>query len=672
MPTSDEQFALAWELHQAGNLRQAEEIYRRLLRQDPRDGRTWFTLANLCDVQDRRSEAIACCRQAMECCPHDPQGPFFLANALMHEENYPEAEVAFRRCLQLRPDQVEAMVNLGYVLGEQEKADEARVVYERALQVQPQLPEAHHNLANVLRDQGQVAAALTHYDQSLRQRPGYAKAYINRGVALAFVGRVDEAVGSIQHGLQLQPDFAEGYSSLGAALSLQEKMDEAIAAYRHALSLKPDMAETHWNLGLALLLTGNFVEGWPEFEWIWKCKNSTRHVPNYDRPRWDGKPLDGETILLHAEQGLGDAIHLVRYARLVQQRGGRTVVQCQRQLLPLLANCSGIDQLIGQRDPLPPYDCHASLQSVPGIVGTDLATIPGDVPYLAADPALVEHWRLQLAPVRGLRIGINWQGNPKHPWDRHRSIPLAAFEPLARIEGVHLISLQKGHGSEQLPALGGQFPVLSLGPLVDEAGGAFMDTAAILHQLDLVITADSAIAHLAGALARPVWVALSFSPDWRWLLGRPDSPWYPTMRLFRQPALGDWESVFAAMAAELRLLAARPNRRRLLLIEVSPGEFLDRLVAMEVELSRVGEPARLSQVKTQFAALQAAGADALPESDKLLALRTELRAVHDALRRLPEESNQSQLREYFRLQQRRVALQRAVDELLSGERSETS
>jgi tetratricopeptide (TPR) repeat protein len=546
-------FTRAWELHQAGDLRQAEAIYLRLLGEDPRDGRTWFVLANLYEAQGQPGEAIRCCRQAMDCCPHDSQGPVFLGNALLRQGNHAEAEAAYRLALQLNPDHALALVNLGFILGEQGRPAIALAAYRRALELQPELPEAHHNLANLLEAEGLHQEALGHFEEAIRQRPDYARAHVNCGGVLASLGRAAEAEASIRRALELQPDSPESHRSLGGALALQGKLDEAVAAYRHALRLNPDQAEAHWNLGLTLLTQGRYREGWPEFEWIWKVRNSW-DLPHYDRPAWDGAPLQGRTILLHVEQGLGDTLFFIRYARLVQQRGGRTVVQCQPRLVRLLSRCAGIDLLLPQKAPLPPYDVHASLQSLPGLFGTDRDSIPAEVPYLGADPDLVVSWRRRLAKVRGLRVGICWQGDLRHLWDRHRSIALSQFEPLARVEGVQLISLQKGPGCEQLAALGGRFPVLSLGPDLDEAAGGFMDTAAVLQSLDLVITADSALAHLAGALARPVWVALAFAADWRWLHSRSDSPWYPTARLFRQPALGAWEEVFHHMAGELRAL----------------------------------------------------------------------------------------------------------------------
>jgi hypothetical protein len=259
---------------------------------------------------------------------------------------------------------------------------------------------------------------------------------------------------------------------------------------------------------------------------------------HFRQPMWNGESLGGKTILLYAEQGLGDTIQFVRYASIVKQHGGTVVVECQKPLVGLLEGCPGVDQLVAQGDDLPAFDVQAPLLSVPGILGTSVETIPARAPYLFAKAARVEPWRERL--IDGFKIGIAWQGNPAFRGDPFRSIPLRCFAPLAEIPGVCLVSLQKGAGTEQLAEVRDLFPVIELGSRLDD----FLDTAAVMGHLDLVITSDTAPAHLAGALGVPVWVALSFAPDWRWLLDRCDSPWYPTMRLFRQRELGNWDGVF--------------------------------------------------------------------------------------------------------------------------------
>jgi hypothetical protein len=273
----------------------------------------------------------------------------------------------------------------------------------------------------------------------------------------------------------------------------------------------------------------------------------------FQRSLWDGRPLEGKTLLLHAEQGLGDTIQFLRYAALARQRGARVVVGCPKPLLPIVRTCRFIDQLVDEITPAMDFDVHCPLMSVPGLLKTTLENIPADVPYLFAAPDLVKQWRESLGGLEGFKIGIVWRGGPAHPNDRARSIPLSCFEPLAALPGVRLFSLQKGTGAEQLQDMAGRFPITEVGSRLED----FMDTAAVLANLDLLITCDTAIAHLAGALGVPVWVGLPLVPDWRWLLDRGDSPWYPTMRLFRQKEPGDWAGVFeqisSALLAEQRL-----------------------------------------------------------------------------------------------------------------------
>jgi hypothetical protein len=318
------------------------------------------------------------------------------------------------------------------------------------------------------------------------------------------------------------------------------------------LRLQPNVAEAHVNRGIALLLKGDMEQGWPEYEWRMRSVEWAAAVKTLPIPLWDGGLLRGRTILLRPEQGLGDTIQFIRYAPLVKQRGGTVVFECPKALKQILAGCPGIDQVVEQGLPLPAgVDVHAHLASLPALLGTTLSNIPATIPYLHADPALEASWREKLAANPGFKIGIAWQGNPSYRGDGQRSVPLTRFATLAGLPGVRLFSLQKGKGCEQVQQVAGQFSVIDLGPRLDETAGAFMDTAAVMKNLDLVITSDTAIAHLAGALGVPVWVALAFIPDWRYLLERTDSPWYPTMRLFRQSTPGDWNGVFERIAAEV-------------------------------------------------------------------------------------------------------------------------
>src|SRR5262249_13511851 len=262
------------------------------------------------------------------------------------------------------------------------------------------------------------------------------------------------------------PRHGVAHTGRGAVFAQLGRLDEALACYEEALRVRPDLADAHLNRALAWLLLGDYGRGWPEYEWRWKCKGHT--PPPYREPRWDGSPLGGRTVLLHPEQGLGDTIQFVRYAPLVRARGGRVVLLCQKPLRRLLAGCPGVDELVAQGEELPAFDVHAPLMSLPALLGTTLRTVPADVPYLAADPDLVGRWRRELARLPGVKVGIAWQGNPDYPWDRHRSVPLREFAPLARVPGVCLVGLQKGPGTEQLRGLAGTFAVTEPGPRFDE------------------------------------------------------------------------------------------------------------------------------------------------------------------------------------------------------------
>jgi hypothetical protein len=388
-------------------------------------------------------------------------------------------------------------------------------------------------------------------------------------MALADQARFDEAVAAYDRALALNPRYAEAHTNLGSAYKEQGRLEEAIACYDYALWLRPDDATTHWNRSLAYLAQGDYERGWAEYEWRWRRKR-TRPLP-FAQPAWDGTPLEGRTILLYMEQGLGDMIQFIRYAPLVKARGGRVVIECPDILVDLFASVAGVDQIIAEKSELPPFDVHAPLMSLPRLLGTRLDKVPAEVPYLSAPPEMVERWRDRLAQSSAFKVGMVWQGNPHHKWDRHRSVPLAQFAPLAAIPGVELISLQHGDAAAAPHSLNGRFRVAQWTSKKCSDSIPFAETAAVIMTLDLVITVDTAVAHLAGALAAPVWVPLSAIVDWRWMHKRSDTPWYPTMRLFRQSELGKWGPVFQRMADELGALVARRPTGRHVREQISDG-----------------------------------------------------------------------------------------------------
>jgi Flp pilus assembly protein TadD len=491
-------------------------------------------------------EAVACFQQVLRLNPNHAQAYSNLGDALRVQGKPDEAEACCRRALQLMPNLADAHNNLGNALQEQGQLDEAVACYQRALELQPHFAAAHNNLCTALQEQGQLDEAVACYRRALQLHPHLAEVHNNLGTALQEQGKLDEAAACHRRALQLNPNNADAHTSLGKALADQGNVDEAHACYRRALQLNPNCAEAHLNRSLLWLLLGNYEQGWPEYEWRWRRKDLS--LPRLPQPLWDGAPLPGRTLLLYAEQGSGDTLQFIRYVPLAKERAGRVVVSCPESLLSLVQSCPGIDQLVAHGTPLPPFDAHTPLLSLPRLLGTTtLHNIPARVPYLSAPAEQVARWRHELAGPLSLKVGLCWEGNPGNKRNRLRSVRLEQLAPLAQVPGVRLFSLQKGAGAEQLGAVRECWGMIDLGRRFE----SWADTAAAVSALDLVVTVETAMAHLAGALGKPAWVLLPMSPDWRWLLQREDSPWYPSLRLFRQRRWDDWPEVIARVAAAL-------------------------------------------------------------------------------------------------------------------------
>jgi Flp pilus assembly protein TadD len=484
----------------------------------PQSAQAHYNLGVALAQQQKLDEAAACLRQAIHVQPSYPPPHYGLGNVLVSQGKRPEAIPCYREAIRLKPDFAGAYNNLGLALAEERRLAEAVVVLRQAVRLRPQAAESHNNLGMVLAELGRFAEAESCYHEALRLAPGYADAHNN----------------------------------LGSTYKEQGRTQEALASYDLALLFQPNGSGARWNRALAWLSAGDFEHGWPEYEWRWnRPKTPPRRLP---QPRWDGGSLAGKTLLIYVEQGLGDTFQFIRYAPLVKAQGATVLVECPAFLHPLLSRCQGIDRLLAEGSPLPEFDCHTPLLSLPHILRTNWATLPAEVPYLFADPERVGRWAEELRPLEGFKVGIAWQGNRHHQWDHFRSFPADHFAALAQVPDVRLVSLQKGPAAEQLRRLVKRFAVTEVDSEKDAPTAAFMDTAAIMKNLDLVVTADTSLAHLAGGLGVPVWLPLSAVSDWRWLLKREDSPWYPTMRLFRQKTLGDWDGVFRRMAAALRKL----------------------------------------------------------------------------------------------------------------------
>ena len=477
------------------------------------------------------------------------------AIALQKQGRIDDAIRLYQRGLALNPHDAGAYRCLGTAYKMRGRLDLAAACFRRAVELCPAFPEAWNNLGNTLAEQGDSEGAAESFRRAVTAQPTFAGAYFNLGQALCRLGRFDEGISAYQRAISLAPRSAEFHNGLGTALFDAQRIDESLAAYQQALGIRPDLVSARYNRSLAWLHLGDFRRGWLEYEL--RFANQPTPPPTYSKPRWEGAILPDSTILLDAEQGLGDTIQFVRYVPLVKERVGRVILRCQNPLVKLLRPLREADWLIAQDEPIPKFDLWSPLLSLPALFTPTIESIPKRVPYLSVDPAVHRFWSPRLEKLDGLRVGINWQGNPAFAKDRFRSVPLACFEPLARIPGVRLVSLQKGAGTEQIRRQAAPFPVVDLGLDLNEIHGAFIDTAALLQSLHLVVTVDSSLAHLAGSLGAETWVALPNIPDWRWLRGREDTPWYPTMRLFRQTRIGDWSDVVSRMAAGIRSIIAR-------------------------------------------------------------------------------------------------------------------
>jgi len=530
-------------MHQEGRLDQAEAVYNEILRSMPRHFDALRLLATIAAQRKNSETAVELFDQALKINPDHASTLNNRGNALLDLKRYNEALESYGRALELEPDYAEAHYNRGNTMVDLKHHEQSQESYKRAL----------NNRGYALVDLKHHEDALKSYDRALKIRPDYAEALYNRGNALHELRRSEEALESYDHALKLEPDHAEALFNRGNALLDLKRYEEALESYGRALKIKPDYAEVHLNRAFVWLLLGDFLRGWPEYEWRWKRMGLREgfSLPQISKPRWSGEPLNGRTILLHWEQGLGDTFQFVRYARLFQRQGARVVVVCQKQLAQLFRRCEGIDQLVPQGEPLPDFDFWTPLMSIPGLLRTDQEAIPGECGYLSADPALVARWKTRLEDFPGFRIAIAWQGTPCIQAEGQRPIPLKFFAQLAQVPGVRLINLQKGPGDGQLAELAGLFELIQFEDL-DTTNGAFMDTAAIMRSVDLIVSCDTSAVHLAGALGVPAWLAQTFSPDCRWFLDRDDSPWYSSLRLFRQRAQGDWTEVFQRMALALR------------------------------------------------------------------------------------------------------------------------
>jgi len=522
-----------------GKLDEAEAEYTAALSIAPDMPETLGNLGSVLLAKGKLEQAVSCYQRAIGINPSIAELHFHLGNVLHAQDALKDAVKSYQKALALRPDYAEAYCNLGSTLTDLKQLEPAIAQIEHALTINPNLAEAHNAFGVALQAQNHPEQAKAHYERALELKPDYAEAHSNYGTLLEARGNLKDAAGKHLQALAVTPDYPEGHNNLGNVLGSLGCLDEAIAHYERALALKPDLTDTRYNLGMAQLSAGDYAAGWGNYEWRWLAKKTPLKRQNFSQPRWQGEPLDGARILLYAEQGLGDTLQFLRYLPLVQAAGGDVVLVVQNRLRSLAAELPGRLEVVSSGDPLPAFDWHCPLLSLPLAFNTRLDSIPAKTPYLLIPEQARAKMDPLVWPTAGLRVGLAWKGNLGFLNDqaRWRSIPFSLLQPLAEMEGLHLFSLQIGEAVAELGVSGGA--ITDLSPHVSDMS----DTAAQIAHLDLVLTVDTSVAHLAGALGISTWVMLPFSADWRWLQARADSPWYPSMRLFRQPEPGDWESV---------------------------------------------------------------------------------------------------------------------------------
>jgi hypothetical protein len=581
-------------LHQCGQLSGAQRLYEEILSEQPRNFDALHLLGVIAAVTGDPKKAVDLIGRAIEINPyreaaHNNRGAalqelgqwqaalaefdsaielkndyaephYNRANVLKDQKQWEAALAGYDRAIALKQDYPDAWSNRGIVLAELRRWEAALTSYERAIQLKSDFAQAHFNRANVLCQLRRWDAALASYDRAIALKGDYAEAYSNRGFALHDLKRLDEALVSCNRAIAIKPDYAEAYCNRGSLLLAMKRVDEALASYDRAIALKSDYASGYVNRALGLLLAGEYEKGWADYEWRWKDGNGwiIKENRNFPQPLWLGQAaLSGKTILLQSEQGYGDTIQFCRYAKLVAQLGARVILEVPKALATLLQSLEGVGELIVHGEALPAFDYYCPLLSLPLAMRTTLSNVPARVPYLTISEERRRLWRQRVGERRRPRVGLVWSGGfrPERPelWsvNDRRNIPLAKFAGL-RNPNVEFYSLQKGQPAEselaELIARNWDGPDIK--DFTSEIQD-FADTAALIEQLDLVISVDTSTAHLAGALGKPVWILNRFAGCWRWLLDRDDSPWYPMARLYRQERPGEWDPMVRKVESDL-------------------------------------------------------------------------------------------------------------------------
>ncbi len=540
-------------LEASGDLQTAIAAYKRAVRLDPTYAHAHCNIAVASNKSSNYAQAVESAASALQHAPDLYQAFHALAYARYNLGDYTEAETACRNTIRLKPDFAEAYNHLGLILTALDRLPEALQALNTATRIDPRYAEAFNNLGMVQSRMNRIDASFESYRRALALDPHFTQAHYNLANILARGNWITEAVQHYQRAIAIDPEFAAAHFNLANTLKDNARIDDAIRSYEKAVRRMPENPEARWNLSLALLTAGRLREGWAHHHYRHLARLGVAKYPhNYEKPAWRGEPFPDKTLLVHYEQGLGDSLQFVRYLPMVKRKGGTIVLEIQPPVFPLVASWPCIDTCIEARTDQKPeidFDLVTSLVDLPGIFDTTLQTIPARAPYISPLSGYEPSWLPEPDPST-LTVGISWAGSPDFVREHDRSCPLEFFLALQELPKVRLCSLQVGPAAAQLE---NHPEVIDLGANFKD----FADTAAAVQSLDLVISIDTCIVHLAGAMAKPVWVVLCRVPAWRFMLDRPDSPWYPTMRLFRQRDAGDWAPVFAEVEQEIKKLLAQ-------------------------------------------------------------------------------------------------------------------
>ena len=523
---------------------QAEECCRRALDHDPESAEGHRALGSVLELRGDLDGALEHLARAVDLKPAYTQAWLDLGFLRHRRREREDAVRSLSAGLELEPRHPRGNFGMSLALFELDRFEAARPFAERCCEIAPE--EFHHHLVlgNICRALGDFARAEKSYLECIKLNPEHYRAHVNLASVYQDQFLLDQAESRFRDALALSEDEPLAYNGLGVVSQYRGEYARALELFDEALARKDDFAEARFNKGCVQLLHGDFAQGWPNYFWYRDLKPYRRN--RLSEPYWDGSDLNGDKIYVQSIQGFGDSIHFIRYARLMAEKGGKVVFSCKPDLQRLMETADGVHEVISHRERFPPQAHRVPLFLVPRILETTLESIPTGIPYLGSDFSLAPEAAARIDEAAGLKVGLSWQGNPDHRHDHHRSLPLDMLAPLARRDDLQLFSLQIGPGSEQIDA-SGEKTILSLAPFIHD----FADTAAIMSRLDLIIAIDSAPAHLAGALGREIWLMLPWTPEWRWMLDRTDSPWYPSMRLFRQPRPGDWAGVVSEIVAAL-------------------------------------------------------------------------------------------------------------------------